>query len=180
VIKSGPLAHTMDMAIRWKKSCSRAALGAGLLLSLALVSACGDEDTSLGGGAQASCQGQNWRQPTTDSVVCPGAPDCSCGGGQVCCIDVVNGKATSGSCGELTQCAGLALTCDGSEDCPTGQVCCLLNSFGGGSECRNPQDCFFTDEITACRGDSECSGIEHCEPSQPGSLLAGVVAGCTL
>ena len=144
--------------------------------------ACGDENSSLGGGnQQAQCGEQNWRQPTPNGgVVCPGASDCTCGGGQVCCIQVVNNKAQSGSCSDLTQCAGLALRCDGAEDCATGEVCCLLDSLGGGSECRAPSDCFFSNEIKTCRDDSECDGIEHCEPSQPGTYLAGLVAGCTL
>lgn len=142
------------------------------------VIACGDEDSSLGGGAQASCSGQNWRQPTPDAVVCPGATDCACPSGQVCCVNVVDNKAVSGSCGDLGQCAGPALRCDGVEDCATGEVCCLIDTVGGGSECRAPNDCFFTDEITTCRDDSQCDGVQHCKPSDPGTYLAGLVAGC--
>lgn len=150
------------------------------VVAVRVLSACGDEDSSLGGGAEAQCEGQNWRQPTPSSVTCPGANDCSCATPQVCCIDVVNNKAVSGGCSELTQCAGPALKCDGAEDCATGEVCCLLDGMGGGSECRAPNDCFFTDEIQTCRDDADCDGIEHCEPSHPGSLYAGLLAGCVL
>lgn len=140
--------------------------------------ACSDEDSSLGGGAQASCSGHNWREPTPNSVVCPGAVDCSCPSSQVCCVNVVGNKPVSGSCGDLAQCAGPALRCDGAEDCAAGQVCCVIDTVGGGSECRAPNDCFFTDEITTCRDESECDGVQHCKPADPGSLMAGLIAGC--
>jgi hypothetical protein len=162
-------------------SMIRSALSiATLLFTAQLVSACGDENSSLGGGSQAACQGQNWRQPTPASVTCPGATDCSCPMPQVCCIEVVNNKAVGAGCSELTQCAGPALKCDGSEDCANGEVCCLLDGMGGGSECRAPQDCFFSTEIQTCRDEAECDGLEHCEPSHPGSLYAGLLAGCVL
>jgi hypothetical protein len=160
-------------------SMLRRALYLALALGVAnAVVACGDEDSSLGGGAQASCSGQNWRQATPASVVCPGATDCACPSGQVCCVNVVDNKAVSGCCGDIGQCAGPALRCDGVEDCASGEVCCLIDTVGGGSECRAPNDCFFTDEITTCREDSECDGVEHCRPAEPGTYLAGLVAGC--
>jgi hypothetical protein len=149
-------------------------------LPISAATACGDSDASLGGNAGGTCEGQNWRQPTPGSVVCPGAPGCACADGEVCCVEVVNNKATGGSCGQLAHCPGPALRCDGSEDCAAGQVCCLIDRVGGGADCREPKDCFFSDEITLCRDDAECDGIRHCEPSRPGSYLAGVVAGCVL
>lgn len=174
MIRDLPWLHSFGMAP------VRGVLSVGLVVAaVQLTVGCSDESSSLGGNDPA-CKSHNWRQPTPQGVVCPGAEGCLCGAGQVCCIQVVNNQAVSGSCGALTECAGPALTCDGSEDCPTGQVCCLIATVGGGSECREPKDCFFSDELTTCRGDSECNGIERCEPSQPGSLLAGVVAACLL
>lgn len=160
-------------------SILRKILPLAVVVSVAtLLSACGDEDSSLGGGAQATCSGHNWRQPTPAAVVCPGAADCTCASGQVCCVEVVGNKAVSGTCGDVGSCAGPVLKCDGAEDCASGEVCCLIDTVGGGSECRAPNDCFFSDEITTCRDESECDGIEHCTPASPGSYLAGVVAGC--
>lgn len=160
-------------------SILRKSLSLAVVVSVAqALVACGDEDSSLGGGAQTNCGGQNWRQATPGAVVCPGTADCTCGAGQVCCVDVVDNKAVSGSCGDIAQCSGPALRCDGAEDCASGQVCCLIDTIGGGSECRAPNDCFFTDEITTCRDESECDGVKHCTPASPGSYLAGLVAGC--
>jgi hypothetical protein len=153
----------------------------GGALVAAAVSACGGgDDASLGGNGTAACGDFNWRKPTDAAVVCPGAPGCSCGAGQVCCVKIVGGKATTGSCSALTDCADLAMQCDGAEDCGAGQVCCLLDDLGGGTECRDPQDCFFSNEITLCRGQAECDGVKTCQPSPPGAYLEGLVGGCGL
>ncbi|MCB9582802.1 MAG: hypothetical protein H6717_37530 [Polyangiaceae bacterium] len=149
------------------------------LVVAAAVSACSsNDDASLGGNSADACGDFNWRKPSDGTIVCPGAPGCSCSTGQVCCVSLVGGKAATGTCGALTDCADLAMQCDGAEDCAPGQVCCLLDDLGGGTECRAPQDCFFTNEITLCRTQDECDGVKTCAPSQPGTYLAGVVGGC--
>jgi hypothetical protein len=158
----------------------RAALGALLTFaSLGLAFGCSSGDTSLGGNPN-TCSGQNWRAATPDGVICPGAPDCLCSGGQVCCVALVNGKASIGSCNDLAACSGPAIACDGPEDCAAGQVCCWVDTVGGGSTCKAPIDCFGSQEAAACRDDSQCSGIEHCTPADPGSYLDGVAAACLL
>jgi hypothetical protein len=156
-------------------------LGIALIGAVGIVAGCGDENTDLGGGgSRSACEGKTWREATPGIVVCPGAPDCACSDGSVCCVDVVNGKASNGSCKALADCAGPALVCDGTEDCPSGKICCLVDTAGGGGSCRDPKDCFFTNENTLCRDDAECDGIHHCTPSPPGAYLEGLVAACML
>jgi hypothetical protein len=151
-----------------------------MLVGFALQSGCSSGDTNLGGTDRTACSGLNWRAATTGAVVCPGAPECSCSGGQVCCVSLVNGRASSGSCGDLTQCSGPALECDGPEDCAAGEVCCFVNTVGGGSSCKTPTDCFGTQEIAACRSDQDCQPLESCTPAEAGSYLAGIAAACQL
>ncbi|MFO0564374.1 MAG: hypothetical protein U0263_01865 [Polyangiaceae bacterium] len=155
-------------------------LGASLLAALStLGTACSSDDTNLGGN-RSDCAGQNWRAATPDGVVCPGADGCLCSAGQVCCVEVVNNRATNGSCTELTACSGPALRCDGPEDCQTGQVCCVIDTVGGGSECRAPNDCFFSNEAKMCRDDANCDGLEHCTPGETGSFLGTTAAFCKI
>ena len=155
------------------------------LLSISLFGAlssvgCGSDDASLGGNNEA-CNDVNWRKPTDGAVVCPGANGCLCGAGEVCCATVGSTGITGSSCSALADCKGPAIGCDGPEDCPSGQVCCLLdNSTGGGSNCRDPKDCFGINEIPMCRAQEHCDGIKECTPAKPGTLLEGLVGGCTL
>ena len=149
------------------------------LLAATIAGGCSSGNTSLGGG-QSACASLNWRAPTPDAVACPGAPGCSCGSGQVCCVKLVNNRVSSGSCTDLTACKGPALQCDGPEDCPSGQVCCLVGTTGGGSSCMNPTDCFGAQDVPFCRADSDCDTLYHCTPAEQGSYLDGIAGSCQL
>jgi hypothetical protein len=61
------------------------------------------------------CTGDGFRMPTPNSIVCPGAMGCGCGGSQICCLQAVD--SSKGTCTTLGACRALAITCDGPEDC---------------------------------------------------------------
>jgi hypothetical protein len=85
-----------------------------------------------------------------DDAVC--APD---GGAAVCCVGYSGAACTEpGNCGGLS---GLAVTCDGPEDCTPPQVCC----FGlTGAACVAADACVSTStwnpKYTACNSTHDC------------------------
>lgn len=138
-------------------------------------SGCGDTDVidhgSGGSGGTggvaipAGCESMNWRSPTPDAVICPGAPGCSCALPETCCgsPDVADGQ-----CGEVSQCAKQAAVCDGPEDCAETDVCCVTPQ---GTDCRDPIQCVGTDRYVLCRATTDCPyATDECVPAEPALL----------
>jgi hypothetical protein len=132
-----------------------------------------------------ACASFSWRMPTPSAIACPGVPTCSCAATDVCCVQLdypsgPTGAPTIGpsSCSALTACTGLALACDGPEDCTKGRVCCGTDTRGGGTSCKDPSECFDAHSIIVCRSDSDCRLGQHCEPSYAGSYLGNVAGSC--
>jgi hypothetical protein len=93
-----------------------------------------------------------------DGVECFFAP-APCVVGEVCCEDVRLGES---SCIDAdAQCMGVALICDGPEDC-LGQLCCGTND--GGSECADSCEGYHL-----CHDDGDCNEGESCCPNGGGS-----------
>jgi hypothetical protein len=96
--------------------------------------------------------------PNPDAVACAKAT-CHPSKGEVCCVSMFGM-----SCKLASACGGLAAPahCDGPEDCPSGQHCCVgfpsgakcdTNACSGQSQelCNYDQDCA-TKHCTACKG----------------------------
>jgi hypothetical protein len=96
--------------------------------------------------------------PNPDAVACAKAT-CQPSKGEVCCVSMFGM-----SCKLASACGGLAAPahCDGPEDCPSGQHCCVgfpsgakcdTNACSGQSQelCNYDQDCA-TKHCTACKG----------------------------
>src|SRR5262245_10509989 len=93
-----------------------------------------------------------------DGVVCFFAPG-PCAAGEVCCEDSQSGES---SCiGADAQCMGIALVCDGPEDCG-GQLCCGTND--GGSECADSCEGYHL-----CHDEGDCNDGESCCPNGGGA-----------
>lgn len=110
--------------------------------------------------------------PHQDSIVCGGA---TCDSNtQYCCANGLNdGCKPIGN----TQCTVTEFSCDDSDDCPTGSVCCLTTPTPGTARCTTVPECptFVEAGLQApvffCAGDNECPskqpfccgwfGIEH-------------------
>lgn len=96
---------------------------------------------------------------TGDGVRCARA-DQACTGATPECCDLMTGTdmciAPSGTC------AGDRLECDGPEDCPTGDECCLF--AGQGSRCIQAGVCGTTGSIsnTMCHVMNDCGQGELC------------------
>jgi hypothetical protein len=96
--------------------------------------------------------------PDPDQVAC-GSATCVPSNGEVCCVSM-----TGMTCKAAASCTGLAApaACDGPEDCPAGQRCCI--GFPSGAKCTagacsgNTQDlCNYNDNCasgncTPCKG----------------------------
>jgi len=131
-------------------------------------------------GSGASCDDINWRMPNRGEVACPGAPDCSCGGAESCCVLLDQDlQPENVRCDALTECRGLAFVCDGPEDCGADEVCCAVETTGGGSSCSTPTDCRGLDEWIMCHGDEDCEGRKHCTPATHASVFGWTAAVCS-
>jgi hypothetical protein len=158
----------MTRVLSWTAAASLT----GLLTVVA--GGCGDTDVidhgAGAGGAggtpvPADCESLNWRNPTPDSVICPGAPGCSCALPQACCGSP---DAVDGQCGEVTQCAEQAAVCDGPEDCADTDICCVTPQ---GTDCRAPAECVGSDRYVLCRATDDCPNALHeCLPAEPALL----------
>jgi len=146
---------------------------AGLVLMLSLVMfSCGDD-----GDGRGPCSDFNWRSETPNQIVCPFTDDCVCPDTDVCCVTVEQDEFSGAACTPLASYSGLAFTCDGPEDCQTGQVCCAVLTAGGGSSCMDSIDCAGLDEVVLCRADEDC-GLQNCLPAEPDSYFEGVAGYC--
>src|SRR5215475_5724615 len=88
---------------------------------------------------------------TTDAAVGVSCGTMTCTSQQECCVD--NGGMRT--CVTQGQCTGVAFACDGPEDCPTTEVCCLAATGGmPGSTCKPANMC----QTSACHEDPDCSG----------------------
>ena len=137
------------------------------------VVSCGDDN----GDGRGPCDDFNWRNPTAGQTVCPFTENCVCPDTDVCCVTVAQDKFSGASCTQLTSCSGLAFTCDGPEDCQTGEACCAILTTGGGSSCMDPMNCIGLDEVILCRADDDC-GLQSCLPAEPDSYFEGVAGYC--
>ena len=133
-----------------------------------------------------ACAALNWRAATAGAIACPGTTDCACPVADVCCVDYAaaytdtGGTVGGAACGKLTACAGIALACDGPEDCGAGKVCCFLGTTGGNSTCKSAADCTGVDQVVMCRSDTDCASGDHCEPAAAGAYFASIAGSCKL
>ena len=87
---------------------------------------------------------------------------------QVCC-DQEPGPDTCIDMG--TTCNGVPLACDGPEDCPTGEECCLFD--GQDSRCLTAGVCGTTGALSEpmCHGDDDCANGFSCCGLTPGPQI---------
>jgi len=101
--------------------------------------------------------------PDPDEVACGGAT-CHPSSSEVCCVSL-----TGMTCKAAGSCTGLAApaACDGPEDCPSGQRCCV--GFPAGASCGATACTGTAQEL--CNYEEDCAG-RRCTPcSAPGSSL---------
>ena len=147
-----------------------------VLFSFLFLAACGDE----GGSNRGPCDQFNWRSQTLNQIVCPYTPDCMCSSTDVCCVTVEDQQFAGASCLPLASCSGLAFECDGPEDCPTGEECCVDVDFGGGSVCVASGSFIGTLKAVMCRGDDDCPLGQECYPGIADSYFENVAGYCDL
>jgi hypothetical protein len=114
------------------------------------------------------------------AVVCPGATGCGCEAPSACCLSRIDSSA--GACAAPRECAGIALTCDGPEDCGGG-VCCLdvaagLASCSAASECRGVWLCRSTHDCAGSPSGSSCNAADFGENGVADRGLDGRIAIC--
>ena len=147
-------------------------------LALAVLAACGgaDEQLPIDGPQDAPVDGAG-DGPSVDAptdaagqgVVCdqpgqecalPGQACCDLSGGADVCI------AQGGPCD------GVPMMCDGPEDCPAAQECCLFD--GQNARCLDDGICGTTGSISdvMCHTPADCpAGLVACCGTAPGPLL---------
>jgi hypothetical protein len=107
----------------------------GISLAVALPAACGETATHAtgDGGGDAGNTADAARTPVVADATPMIPPGCGpghstpmCPAGQDCCFDTSNpnGTATS-SCVPQGSCSGSVLSCQGTSDCQSGQICCF-------------------------------------------------------
>src|SRR5215470_7379921 len=129
-----------------------------LVIAFLLV-ACGSNKTASdapGSGdgnpidSPVSNDAANDGRSTVDAAVGVTCGMTTCTGTQECCVE--NGMR---SCVDAGKCMGVGFVCDGPEDCPTTEVCCLAATGGmPGSTCKPANMC----QTSACHEDIDCSG----------------------
>lgn len=103
-----------------------------------------------------------------NGVLCARA-DQSCTGATPECCDLMTGTDTC--IAQAGTCAGDRLECDGPEDCPVLQECCLFD--GQGSRCIDAGICGTTGAISneMCHVIADCDQGEMCCGTAPGPAL---------
>jgi len=129
----------------------------------------GGTDAGPGGGGMDAGPGGGMRHRGLRSragyVGCGEGP--SCMSPQVCCVGLSGAMCTgSDGCGGSLSAAG---TCDGPEDCGSGQSCCV--HFGmfdpmNGAFCRDGGSCPSGDN-QLCHSSADCAGGETCVACSP-------------
>jgi len=101
--------------------------------------------------------------PDPDEVACDGAT-CIPSQGEVCCV-----KMTGMECTSADACSGFAspASCDGPEDCPAGEHCCV--GFPAGARCI-ADGCTGSDQ-ELCNYSNDCPGAYCTACKGPGSDL---------
>jgi len=137
-------------------------------------------ESSNGGPSTHDASGDGTGSGTHNGVAC-GDVMTACTSPQPVCCDVMSGADTC--IAENGTCAGRPLACDGPEDCPSTQECCLYDDR---SRCLDTGICGTTGAITEvmCHVDGDCDSAagEHCCGTAPGPVadVYGVcrVGGC--
>jgi hypothetical protein len=140
-----------------------------ILVALSVFMAClgDDPDTSSSSGGSANA--------TPKQVRCNAT---LCAVGDVCCLTlgttfVDNAECTPPGAGCPT---GIALVCDDTSDCPSGQVCCAKTN--GNSVRYGPSFCNAKCDVPdrqLCRDGSECGGGKGCSPPQASVTPTGLM-----
>lgn len=95
--------------------------------------------------------------PPGDAALGTTCGTATCTATQECCVG-----AGGRECVDLGACQGVALACDGDEDCGSNEVCCAGGGGGGpaagGTECRNANQC----NANVCRAMTDCEGNDMC------------------
>jgi hypothetical protein len=99
---------------------------------------------------------------TAVSIIC-GDSICA----HVCCTPGAACAEKTAECVSPDNGHGFYMTCDGSEDCADGQVCCIGVGGGayGSTYCITPTDCVSSFQSVACHGGGDCPGSLTCKPS---------------
>lgn len=165
---------------RRNSSVSQARLVSAAAAFGALTISCSaDPGQSTGGGTAASTTTKSATSTTTstttaDGVICGNDTCAICCGGASCTTNEQD--CFGGPAGH-----GFSMTCDGPEDCPDKQVCCLTvgATAMGGVYCATAVDCMggWPPEI-ACHRDSDCGEYKKCRLSAYADEFNGEVQTC--
>ncbi len=118
-----------------------------------------------------------------NGVTCLGAADGGCDPGQVCCSTGSGDTCQAAS----ASCTGVALACDGTEDCTSGTCCGTSSGTACAASCTSYHICHVDAECgtgeTCCPvgGAIPLGSLDHCVTSQrrqlpPASLTLSLVA----
>lgn len=103
--------------------------------------------------------------PPTTSDAGPAGVTCgtaTCVDPQICCVAFAGGMATM-TCSAPADCMGVAASCDGPEDCASGEACCGM--FGGPGGGGGTTSCVAEAMCTRgrlCHADADCTGMDTC------------------
>ena len=108
------------------------------------------------------------------SVTCVGEEVC-CPGAESCTLDVSD-------CLNPDNGHGFYMTCDGPEDCSSGEVCCISVGIAayGGTACVPMGDCDYSMFSTqyACHGGGDCPADMTCQPAEVADVFVSTLLGC--
>lgn len=103
---------------------------------------------------QTCVQGRCAPPAIGDGVACGTA---TCGAGLECCVDMVNAPRCTPVAASGDPCPGFRARCDGTEDCPASQWCCLAEDPDIPGACENTCDNY------ACRDAADCpAALPNC------------------
>lgn len=136
-----------------------AALAIGLAAIVAV--ACGNDERNPGNGAGQDAEPVDASSGARDAASSDGnqaavgaeCDDVVCDPAEVCCVDRFE---QSRSCSALDDCRGVALACDGPEDCTGADEVCCTGAGGSspGSQCEDESTC----PRVVCHEDGDCPG----------------------
>lgn len=117
--------------------------------------------SSGGSGGSPGTGSQAYSGVICEKVTCP----------QLCC--------PGGSCAPSSVgCGDFFMACDGPEDCPAGQVCCIgIGAHYGSADCENPADCGQSFQQVACHTTADCP-VGTCQQSQYSDVFVSTLRGC--